>query len=264
MNNYNVVGDIAGNFLTLKALLAKMPQDAELLSLGDPNDRGPRSKEVIEFLMKNGKTVNSNHAHMFVENWQQSAMPGAAPRYYEWDLFFYNGGNATMDSYAGTPPGKWGSLGKEVHELVPASHIEFLEKCPMYIETSSYVFSHAPLHIRSTLESASKLGNGFASPYDIDLVSEFSLIWNRYVPDRPHPHLNGRIHIFGHNSSDMVKVYTTQFLDGKKVDNEGLQVLLSTDNQYPIYAICLDTSRGKKLTGLHLPSMTLYEQEYID
>jgi hypothetical protein len=35
MNNYNVIGDIAGEYKTLLALLNKTPKDAELISLGD-------------------------------------------------------------------------------------------------------------------------------------------------------------------------------------------------------------------------------------
>ena len=95
----NVVGDVAGNFKTLKALLEKMPSDSELLCLGDPVDRGPRSKSVVEFLMTNGKTINSNHAHMMVEAWEQSAYPEMKPRYYGKDVWFYNGAIQTMGSY---------------------------------------------------------------------------------------------------------------------------------------------------------------------
>ena len=51
----NLIGDIAGNFKTLLALLKKMPDD-EPIGLGDLNDRGPRSREVFDFFMKNGKS----------------------------------------------------------------------------------------------------------------------------------------------------------------------------------------------------------------
>src|SRR5882757_8068391 len=99
MNNFNVIGDIAGNYKTMLALIAKMPPDATVLSLGDPNDRGPRSKEVIEWLMNNGKLVQSNHAHMMVDCWKQIMMPGAQPRYYDDGLWSANGGDKTVISY---------------------------------------------------------------------------------------------------------------------------------------------------------------------
>lgn len=262
MNNYNVVGDIAGEFLTLKALLAKMPQDATLISLGDPNDRGPQSKEVIEFLMKNGHTVQSNHAHLMTEAWDQSSSPGVKPRYYEYDLWpSCNGGIQTMDSYAGIGPNNWGSLGKKLHELIPVDHIEWLKSCPMWIESENFVFTHAPLHSQLSLMDAAELGGGFDETYDPQ--SQYSLIWNRYVGERPNKFLGGLINIFGHNSSNAVKVYTTQFPLGIKVDNEQLKEIWNRKEEYPIYGICLDTSSARILTGLHLPTMTLYTQEYI-
>lgn len=253
--NFNVVGDIAGNFLTLKALLDQMPKDAELISLGDPNDRGPRSKEVIEFLMTNGQTVQSNHAHMFTERFRQSENPHKS-MYYDRETFFWNGGGQTLNSYG--IDWNW----KTLHTHVPKEHIEWLESCPMYIKTDKYFFSHAPLHVYVTIEKASQLGTGFYS--EPDPSSDYSLLWNRDVPERPHKELEGRINIFGHNSSDMVKVYTTQFPKGIKVDNTSFQEILERQDKYPIYGICIDTSSNKVLTGLHIPSMTLYQQKYID
>ena len=225
MNNYNVVGDIAGNELTLKALLAKMPQDAQLLSLGDPNDRGPRSKQVIEFLMSsNSLLVHSNHAHMFIDSWYQSATPGAQPAHYEKEIFFFNGGMQTIDSYDPTKKARHETM----YQYVPKEHIKFLENCPMYIQTDKYFFSHAPLFIKNTIEKAAQLGTGFLDQFNPDIISRSNLLWNRYVPERPHPELNGRINIFGHNSSNCVKVYCSKYPQGIKVETTtGLQVILS-------------------------------------
>lgn len=271
MNNYNVVGDVAGQFLTLKALLAKMPQDAELLCLGDPIDRGPRSKEVIEFLMTNGKTVNSNHAHLMVEAWEQSAMPGAYPRYYEKGIWFQNGAIATMTSY----DDKWvekidfqtyrNSFDMLIRydepklcAIIPREHIQFLKNCPMYIETDKFAMTHAPLDSKMSLDEASRLGGGFDE--DHDYISDRSLLWNRYVSNKPNPKLNGKINLFGHNASDEIKAYTPKYPNGIKLTPDEFNSFDKTT----IYAICLDTSSAKVLTGLHLPTMTLYKQEYID
>ena len=62
----NIISDIAGNYKTLMALLEKMPQDEEIISVGDMVDRGPRSKEVIEFFMnnENATAIMGNHEHM--------------------------------------------------------------------------------------------------------------------------------------------------------------------------------------------------------
>lgn len=271
MDNYNIIGDIAGQYLTLKALLAKMPQDAEFICLGDPNDRGPNSRQVIEFLINNGKTINSNHAHLMVEAWEQSVMPGAYTRYYEKGIWFYNGAIQTLSSYDDDWSNKIGFESTQamyetiigydedkLWKLIPKDHIEFLKNCPLYIECENYVMTHAPLHEKLSLVQACNLGDGFANGTDI--VSDRSLLWNRYVGNKPNPQLEGKINIFGHNSSDSVKVYTPQFANGIKLTPTDFKEF----DMSKVYAICLDTSSSKVLTGLHLPSMTLYQQEYID
>lgn len=271
MNNYNIIGDVAGNYLTLKALVDKMPQDANLLCLGDPNDRGPSSRQVIEYLINNGTTINSNHAHLMVEAWEQSAMPGSYPRYYEKGIWFYNGAIQTLASY----DDDWSNKiefqtyqdmydlimrynEEKLYKLIPKNHIEFLKNCPMYIETDTYIMTHAPIHEKLSIAQACNLGDGFVG--GMDDVSDRSVIWNRYVGNKANPQLAGRINVFGHNASDNVKVYTPNFTNGIKLTPEAFKQFDMTT----VYAICLDTSSSRVLTGLHLPSMTLYQQEYID
>lgn len=255
-NNLNIVGDLEGRLLTLQALLAKMPQDATLVSLGDICDRGSKSKETIEFLMKNGHTVQSNHTHMMLEACLQEIHgPGVLPLYYHrtvWPEF--NGGMETMKSY--DPDFK---LGDKLMKSIPMGHVQFLKNLPMWIETDKYVFTHAPLHPKFSLTDASDLGEGFMF---FDYHSENSLLWNRVVPEKPNKFLGGLINIFGHNSAEEVKVYTPQFPLGIKLTAEDFTEFMN--NNQNVHAICLDTCRGKKLTGLHLPTMTIYQQEFID
>ena len=260
-NNLNIVGDLEGRLLTLQALLAKMPQDATLVSLGDICDRGPRTKETIEFLMKNGHTVQSNHTHMMLEACLQEIHgPGVLPLYYHrtvWPEF--NGGMETMKSY--DPDFK---MGDKLMKSIPMGHVQFLKGLPMWIETDKYVFTHAPLHPKFSLADASDLGEGFMGSYDYN--SENSLLWNRVVPEKPNMFLDGRVNVFGHNSNTDVMIYNALFPNGRKMSPENFETYKSMEQYeaYPIYAMCIDTSRAKKLTGLHLPTMTIYQQEFID
>lgn len=57
--NLNLVGDAEGNLKTVQALMAKMPQDAYTLLLGDINDRGPDTKGLIQFIMDNPEKIDS-------------------------------------------------------------------------------------------------------------------------------------------------------------------------------------------------------------
>ena len=139
----------------------------------------------------------------------------------------------------------------------------FLSSCPMYIKTDKFLFTHAPIDGKRTIEQASELGEGFAA-HNHDSKSEFSLIWNRYVHNKPNPNLEGRINVFGHNSSDQVKIYCKQYPLGWKVTNDTFQDYLKEYGHGDIWAIAIDTSSAKVLTGLHTPTMTIYQQDYID
>ena len=66
----NIIGDIAGRYDELMLLLAKMPEADLIVSVGDMVDRGPKSKEVIEFFMTNPKAyaIYGNHESMMYEH----------------------------------------------------------------------------------------------------------------------------------------------------------------------------------------------------
>lgn len=234
------IGDIAGNFKTLKALVDKLP-NKKIILLGDPNDRGPRSNEVIQFIIDNQDRftlVNSNHAHMMVDHYE-------CTRFYDRGTFLMNGGTATMRSY-------------ENMQFTP-SHIEFLKSSPNHILTDKYLFSHAPLHSQRELKDIDNLGKNV---YDYHFDS--SIIWNRQVPNKPHSDLNGRINIFGHNGAEAVKLYCKQYPNGWYIDQDKLTNYLKEFGTGDIWGICLDTCWSNVLTALDLDTMTLYTQEYID
>jgi hypothetical protein len=269
---YNVIGDVAGELKTLEALLEKMPKENKTLCLGDPNDRGPDSKGVIDFLMKtNASHVMSNHSHFMTEAWKQSAMPGVHPRYYQKDIWFCNGAFQTLSSYNEKWPEiiKFESSGQYISfeedklwTLFPKEHIEYLKELPMYIEDGKFIFTHAPIHIKKTIQEACNLGEGFANMWSRDWFSDTSVLWNREVPDKHNKQLNGKVNIFGHNASDAVKVYSKLYPKSIKCySNEEFKRQVS--NIDDVWGICLDTSSSKKLTGLDLTNMVIYEQEYI-
>ena len=221
----NIIGDVAGEFDTLMLLVDKMPEE-EIILLGDLNDRGNDTPKVIQWCIDNNiRTIQSNHGHMMID-WYRNG------KYYEDGIWAYNGGEATFRSY---------------NYSVPETHIQYLEQCPMYIIHENYILSHAPLRKGYTLEELCDLGVSVN-----EMKCDISLLWNRYVDK----YKDGVINIFGHNSSDKVKIFNSTYPDGIKMP-EG-EVSLSD-----AFAVCLDSSSGKKLSGINLNNSTIYEQEYI-
>ncbi len=262
MQNYNVIGDIAGNYMTLMVLLNKMPKDSTLLSLGDLNDRGPKSKNVIQYVMNNGLCLNSNHGHMFVDYYKyntfgKSNLYKNYLPYYEPNIFFSNSGEVTLSSYFNI---NYDTISDQLikNTTIPI-HIKWLEKLPMFLRTKDYFFSHAPYKNGYSLKEVCNLGKGFNQS---DYTGDNTLLWNRKVSRCPVKQLSGKINIFGHNSNQYIRVYTLDFPNGISVENnKDFQYMLK---EKKVYGICLDTSKNKVLTGLHIPTMTIYQQEYID
>lgn len=206
----NVIGDIAGNYKTLMALIKKMP-DEEVIGLGDLNDRGPRSKEVFDWFMANGRSCLGNHEHLMLSYYNAS-------HFYMNGVWVKNGGGPTMKSFEGV-------------DLEP--YLAWIEALPLYIEVDGCLISHAFWSEDVSLETACDLGQSWV---DVDQ----NLIWNRDVPIRRPGY---RLQVAGHNSHFGLRRFT---------DAEGE------------FAVCIDTSRSKVLTGINLPSGKVYQQEYID
>jgi len=224
----NIIADIAGNYKTLLALLGQMP-DGEIIGLGDLIDRGPRSKEVVDFFMdpaNNARCVLGNHEHMMLETCRDTG-------HYSGFDWVYNGGDATIKAYE-TDGVSVDYLNAMLHyDLIPASVLNWVASLPLYIEIGDTLLSHSFMYY-DTLEQCCNLD---VSAFD----SNFTIIWNREEPTRSEKH---KLQIAGHNS---------QFGEKRFEDGQGL------------FALCLDDCRiGKQLTGLHLETMEVFKQDYID
>lgn len=233
---YNIIGDIAGNYNTLLALLDKMPKTATLLSLGDMCDRGPNSKEVLYFIKENGLAVLGNHDHMLLDTCRNKGV-------YNDGVWFYNGGDKTVQSFFKEEFEKDKLLFNECDytDKFPEDILVWLESLPLYLELEENknklkgFISHAPKRPDWNLELSCDLAGDGRNMSHIDNT----IIWNRGSTRR----LKDSYQVFGHNSHWGLE---------KQSDKQGE------------YGICLDTSRDSILTGMHWPSMTIYQQEYID
>lgn len=128
---FNFIGDIAGQYDALISLLAKMP-DAMPFSVGDMNDRGPKSRDVINFF-KDKKAILGNHEHLLIDQYSIWYEPEYEP-YYEHSLWVnYNGGIRTMDSYFG-------------YDDAFKEDAKFLKTLPLYYEDEDLIVTHAPIN----------------------------------------------------------------------------------------------------------------------
>ena len=145
-----VVGDIHGCPDELRVLirdLALRPED-EVVFVGDYVDRGPGSKEVVEFLLdlrRSGEArtvfLKGNHEDMFLDH---IAYPG---RYGE--VFLLNGGTATLRSYGLAPD----TAGREVAALLPEGHLDFFLNLELFHTAGDALCVHAGVNPTRSLEA---------------------------------------------------------------------------------------------------------------
>lgn len=283
----NVIGDIAGQYDSLMRLIAKMPKQPTIL-LGDLNDRGWQSKQVIQWAIDNDvangglvETLDSNHGDLLYDWFMQkthkislepivdgfsvkTSLDGYRPRYDGYEIFEYNGGRPTMTSYGHNISRCFEDELLANEDLV--RHVKWLSERPTHllkeINGQKYVFTHAPMNpnIHRSFEQFLKRGTGFVV-YDDDSRQNYQ--WNRYEPFDFHRDLPDTISVFGHNSGKDLKLICDQYRDGIFVKGDDKLRSLFEQNKGEIYGLCLDTSRDEKLTGLDLATMTLYHEAYM-
>jgi len=121
-----IISDVHGTALSLFALIAKVRAkypDAQPYLLGDLIDRGPRSKQVVDWAMKeNVPTCLGNHEHLCVDH-HFNQIKGNARSSYDYGTWQRNGAIQTLESFGGK---------------IPARVIKWMNNLPLYIIPPEY------------------------------------------------------------------------------------------------------------------------------
>ena len=157
-----VIGDIHGCFAAMKDLLIQIEADnhkleaskTSLIFLGDLIDRGPESKNVLEFLCHYRPNfadvvyITGNHEECF-----SRILSGHPQLIYSW---FESGGRGTARSYGVENLGHIHIDVKPVYSQlrnkVPRSHIDFLSTFKDYHVFGDYLCVHAGIKPKISLD----------------------------------------------------------------------------------------------------------------
>lgn len=235
--------DPHGCFLTFKKqyeeLKAKFP-DEEFCIAGDLPDRGPRTRELIQYVIDNKiPCLQGNHDDL---------MSGSEDRFYE-EVWFQNGGIKAFGSYCGCEDAMnfriSGCSRVQAHECegttVFKQHREFLAAMPFYFEREDLVHesgrhllvTHAPIR-------SGHLDNQVATRFYYGFLD---FIWNRNKP--PRTNVKNWFNVHGHNR--VKKPIITEWFAN-----------IDTGCAYD-----KDDGYGN-LTALRFPQMEVFHQECID
>ncbi|ELS03816.1 Calcineurin-like phosphoesterase [Xenococcus sp. PCC 7305] len=130
-----VIGDVHGHYETLIALLESVApnSDDQVYFLGDLIDRGPKSAEVVDFVMKHKyQCLRGNHEEMLLEVVGQGKV--TVQLYQGW---LHSGGYATVTSY---------------DSKIPQEHIDWMRELPLYLDLGDVWLVHAGLSPHIPLE----------------------------------------------------------------------------------------------------------------
>jgi len=117
--------------------------------------------------------------------------------------------------------------------VIPDDVLTWLERLPLYMEIDGCLISHSFVAPGYSLREVCDIG-----PSSLDIKCERSIIWCRDAPRRMRKY---KMQIAGHNSQFSLRTFS----DGRGD-----------------FAICLDDSRHRRLTGMHLPSLEIYQVDY--
>ena len=130
-----IIGDVHGHYDPLMALLdAVSPQGEDrVYFLGDLIDRGPKSVEVVNFVMRsNFQCLRGNHEEMLLDVVGDGQV--SVELYQGW---LYSGGHATVASY---------------NNKIPQEHIDWMKSLPTYLDLGDIWLVHAGVNPKLPLE----------------------------------------------------------------------------------------------------------------
>lgn len=240
------VGDIHGETAHLFKLLSCFPtldsQDT-LVFLGDYLDRGPQSKQVVDFIrtLPNetpAKVValRGNHEDAWLRVIDQG-----------WDEFVRppkNGCLAAYRSYVGGPHPHEDELPRQDEELVvlsgdffPPEHVDWFRSLPIWYEDDHAIYVHAGLP---------RGPEGFMHPSQV--TDPMILMWVRDMDF--FQNYRGKRVVFGHTRTE----FLPPELDGYTPEDPN--DIWAGENTVAIDTGC---GNGGFLTGLELPECRVYE-----
>ena len=137
MSRYIAITDIHGELEKLENLLSKIetrPDDI-FVFMGDYIDRGGKSKEVVDRIIKQ---ANYNKCIYLIGSHEYAMLHSKNQEYYQW-LYDNYGGPATSKSYGG-------------FENIMKIHGDFYKNLKFYYLTDKYLFVHAGINPNYSLE----------------------------------------------------------------------------------------------------------------
>lgn len=172
--SYLIIGDIHGQLDALEALIAKAPEHARRIYLGDIIDRGSKSIEALLYVMNDVMTNGAvallgSHELLFLN------VLANGDKYGQLRAWLNLGGGVTWQGFT------------KLEQDVMTQVVTFLEEMPLYVEGPGFICSHAPIREESIEDLMAFLDRSGATGKDV-------FVWNMDPPSE----WKDTYKIFGH------------------------------------------------------------------
>lgn len=209
-NKYFVFSDVHGEYDALIESLEAAGYEHTnpkhiLVSCGDNFDRGPKSRQVYEFLQTHkGTYIKGNHDVMF-EEFLDKGMDG------EYVLFniLHNGLGATIASFGGVKELNFTPvLVDDISKRLRNGRLyAFIKAMPLYFETKNFIFCHAGVDPKVN---------------DWKETDEHFMLWDIEYSHRSVPNVGDKTVVIGHHHAFRVKENADTTFDNWIRQGEGL------------------------------------------
>lgn len=208
------ISDIHGCCKTFEKLLfelIKLEPSDKLFLLGDYIDRGPRSKEVIDLILKlksDGYQISclkGNHEFLLLKSVQEKE------NYIGW---YNQGGKETLQSF-----------GLEQAFQLSSKYIQFFEELEYYASYKNYLLVHG----------------GFNFELDDIFLDQKAMLWARYYQVDPNKTENRTV-VHGHTPITQSELNSCFEADNFEINLDNGCVYTSKEGMGNLYAINLDAN----------------------
>lgn len=201
------IGDVHGCFTALTTLwqMVQPSHRDSVVFLGDYVDRGPETRQALEWLVR--ESVRANR--IFLRGNHEVMMLNAADNPFRAESWKGCGGHETLTSYGVRGGYDWPAK-------IPDAHWSFLQATLPYYETANHIFVHACLDAQLNLDEQLD---------DVLYWQTFEQLW---------PHKSRKKVVCGH----------TPLTDGEIAD-VGYGVCIETAVAYGGWLTCLDVHTGQ-------------------
>lgn len=231
-----ILTDIHGCYWTMISLLAQIPQeqkDKGIVVAGDLIDRGPNSKQVIQYCIDNSiQAVKGNHEQMMLDFFDKGTDECK-------DIWLYNGGIQFLNSYNELNLDT-GMSDRNENKL--SDHIQWVRNLPLYLEFPNVKNNYG--HLLVTHSSAAPVWKWGQKRRETNKTQfEGILMWNRDARIQPIPNV---YNVFGHSPRKDNPRITSCYA------NIDTGACFKGQGNYGV------------MTALIFPEMKVYQQENVD